>query len=136
MRVWATPDLPWGLVDARTAGLGPALALGLDVAAVSMDALSRAWREATERYERVHVTPFICLNPSRFRILSVKGDADYSGHRWTVDTPEDLEFVRTVYAKLAGEKMFFWQEVMDLLEREPWIAEINRHVRQKAIEEC
>ena len=29
MRVWATPLLPWGLVEARTAGLGPAFALGL-----------------------------------------------------------------------------------------------------------
>ncbi|MCX6355545.1 MAG: glycosyltransferase family protein [Candidatus Aureabacteria bacterium] len=125
-----------GVVDCASNSLERTYPLGLDVAAVSMDALSRAWSEATERYERVHVTPFICLNPSRFRILSVKGDGDYSGYRWTVDTPEDLEFVRMVYAKLGGEKMFLWQEVIDLLEREPWIAEINRHVRQKTIEEC
>jgi len=110
--------------------------LGLDATVVGMDALAQAWREATKPYERAHVTPFISRNPSRFRIRPVKGDADYSSCRWTVDTREDLEFAGTVYAKLGREGQFTWRDVIALLTREPWIAEINRHVRQKGLEEC
>ena len=67
---------------------------GLDTEVVSVSALGRAWQGARKRYEREHVTPYIYEHPAEFKLLSVTGDADYSGHRWTVDTPEDLEFVR------------------------------------------
>ena len=44
MRVWATPLFPWGLVDDRTMGLGPEVALCLVVAAVEFG-LSAAWTD-------------------------------------------------------------------------------------------
>ena len=67
---------------------------GLDTEVMSFAALGRAWQEARKPYEREHVTPYIYEHPAEFKLLSVTDDADHSGHRWTVDTPEDLEFVR------------------------------------------
>jgi spore coat polysaccharide biosynthesis protein SpsF len=75
----------------------------------------------------------------------VTGDVDYSGHRWTVDTPEDLEFVRAVYLRLKNARLknvrlrdnptFSWRDVFDLLEREPELMELNRSIMQKALHE-
>lgn len=108
---------------------------GLDVEVVRMEALARAWREAKQPYERAHVTPYVYQHPDRFRIAGVEAERDYSRHRWTVDTADDLAFVRAVYGELGAEGHFGMEQVLDLLEREPRIAELNAHVRQKALED-
>jgi len=106
---------------------------GLDTEVMSVAALERAWRQARQRYEREHVTPYIYEHPDEFKLLSVTGDEDYSSHRWTVDTPEDLEFLRAVYDRLAADGSFSWRDVLTLLEREPKLAELNRFVQQKPV---
>jgi spore coat polysaccharide biosynthesis protein SpsF len=106
---------------------------GLDTEVISREALTRAWREARQPYEREHVTPYIIEHPDQFELLSVPGVEDHSAHRWTVDTPEDLAFVRAVYSRFPSEEVFSWQEALKLLEREPGLVELNRAVMQKAV---
>jgi len=108
---------------------------GLDTEVVSMAALECAWREAAEPYQRAHVMPYVYQHPERFKLLAVKGENDYSDLRWTLDTEEDLQFLRAVYARFGGRDDFGWGEVLSLLEREPGLVEINRHVIQKALHE-
>jgi spore coat polysaccharide biosynthesis protein SpsF len=106
---------------------------GLDTEVVTFAALESAWRDAREPYQREHVTPFFYQHPERFRLLSVKGDLDYSQYRWTLDTPEDLEFLRAVYARQMSQRDLAWQDVLSMVEREPGLAEINRHIVQKTV---
>ena len=108
---------------------------GLDTEVMSISALERAWQNATERYQRVHVTPYLYENPDQFRLLSVKNAQDYSGYRWTVDTPDDLAFVREVYQRLGDGDAIHWMDVVALLAREPQLAELNRAIGQKALHE-
>lgn len=108
---------------------------GLDTEVMSFDALARAWRKAQKPYEREHVTPYIYEHPEEFKLLPVTSEVDYSHHRWTVDTPEDLDFVRAVYDRLKGTPAFAGREILELLEREPELAERNRAVKQKAVHE-
>lgn len=108
---------------------------GLDTEVVTLEALERAWRAAREPYQRAHVTPYIYQNEAAFTILPVAGDADYSHHRWTLDTPEDLAFIRAVYARVQDRETFGWRETLDILEREPELLEMNRLVQQKAMHE-
>jgi spore coat polysaccharide biosynthesis protein SpsF len=108
---------------------------GLDVEVMSLAALERAWSEATEGYQRVHVTPYL-YQSSHFRLLNIVNDVDYSCHRWTVDTALDLDFVRAVYRRLGPADTFNWREVIRLVEEEPALAEINRSVAQKALHEA
>lgn len=108
---------------------------GLDVEVLRRDVLERAWRAAKQPYERAHVTPYIYQHPEAFRLIAVRADQDYSRFRWTVDTAEDLAFVREVYARLGPDGGFGWREVLDLLRKEPQLLELNRHVRQKSLEE-
>lgn len=106
---------------------------GLDTEVMSVAALERAWRQAHKPYEREHVTPYIYEHPAEFKLISVTGEQDYSSHRWTVDAPEDLEFVRAVYAKFAPDGAFTWGDVLTLLQREPQLQELNRRVEQKPV---
>ncbi len=107
---------------------------GLDTEIMTWDALARCWREAQAFYQRSHVTPCIYENPDRFDILRVAGDADYSDHRWTLDTEEDLAFIRAVYSRMPDADVFSWRDVLALLEREPELAELNQHIHQKALQ--
>lgn len=108
---------------------------GLDTEAMSSATLAHAWLEARESYERIHVTPYIYGRPDTFQLLSVTGREDYSNYRWTVDTPEDLEFVREVYRQLGRRETAGWREVLALLQSNPRLAEINQSVRHKELVE-
>lgn len=105
---------------------------GLDAEVLRFDVLERAWRRADRPSWREHVTLYIWQNPGQFHLRGIMNEADYSHMRWTVDTPDDLEFVRRVYGHF-GHDRFSWLQVLDLLEQRPeWLA-INAHVEQKAV---
>ena len=112
---------------------------GLDCEVMSWAALEAAWKLAREAYQRVHVTPYIYEHPERFRIIEfahAPGEERGRQLRWTVDTAEDLEFVRAIYAKLGGEATFGWRNVLALIDREPALRNINTHICQKSLQEC
>jgi len=102
---------------------------------MTREALACAWREAHLPYQRAHVTPYLYENPSRFDIIAVKGNVDYSDHRWTLDTPEDIAFIRALYERLGNNDDFTWREALVVLQREPELVELNRCVMQKALQE-
>ncbi|PWH15611.1 MAG: acylneuraminate cytidylyltransferase [Anaerolineae bacterium] len=128
--------------------------IGLDVEVCTFQALERAWREATEPYHREHVMPYLyeeersvhvstlqlpplipAVPPGFFRVLRVDHDPDYGFYRWTVDTAEDLQFVRQVYAHFDNQDNFSWLEVLDLVGRYPELAKINAAVSHKSVHE-
>lgn len=120
---------PYHYVDSTLSQTFP---VGLSVEAFSFDALATAWREDTNTRWREHVTPFIYRHPGRFSIWHLVSPQDYSHMRWTVDTLEDLAFVRRIYDHF-GHDCFSWQEVLAVLEQHPEWLEINWHVQQKVV---
>jgi spore coat polysaccharide biosynthesis protein SpsF len=123
-----------GAVDYASNKIPQSFPRGLDTEVFSRDALNKAAREARQQYERVHVTAYMYRHPARFNLLSVTSDVDRADWRWTVDTAEDLEFVREIYRRLDAGANFSWTDVVALLEDEPELMWINSHVPQKAIE--
>jgi spore coat polysaccharide biosynthesis protein SpsF len=90
---------------------------GLDVEVMTYEALSWAQQNATTSPEREHVTLAIASRPERFTLANLTMQPDCSSFRWTVDLPEDLDFVRSVYAHLYPNKPDFdFQDVFELIE--------------------
>jgi spore coat polysaccharide biosynthesis protein SpsF len=106
---------------------------GLDTEVMTFTALESAWQNAREPHQREHVTPYLYQHPERFRLLSVTGERDYGQYRWTLDTPEDLEFLRAVYARRGESEDFSWRDVLSIIDRDPQLAQINRHIEQKTV---
>jgi len=106
---------------------------GLDVEVMSFDALERAWQEDSNPSWREHVTSYIWRHLEKFKICNVANDTDYSYMRWTVDTVEDLTFVRKIYNHFQSDN-FSWKDVLNLLEMHPEWLEINRPVQQKVVQ--
>lgn len=122
--------------------------IGLDVEVCTFDALRRAWKQGREAQHREHVMPFLYegvkllpLSPdlsagrsSRgFEIALRNHVPDLGAYRWTVDTPEDLEFMRQVYAHFGGRDDFAWTDLLELVQREPELAAINAAVQHKSV---
>lgn len=84
---------------------------GLDVQAAPFGTIERAWREARSSHEREHVFPYVIEHPDLFRFHSVTDAVDRSALHWTVDTPDDLAFVRKIYRAL-GAVDFTWRDVL------------------------
>jgi spore coat polysaccharide biosynthesis protein SpsF (cytidylyltransferase family) len=108
---------------------------GLDVEVFSFEALETAHEHASQPEEREHVTVYI-RESGDFETENVENPIDMTRYevvdegtlpRWTVDYPEDMEFVREVYDRLTprGHWVFDQQSVFELLEREPELAAIN-----------
>ena len=105
--------------------------IGLDTEVCSFAGLERAWKEATLPFEREHVMPYFYDQEGRFKITVIDHQPDCGAQRWTVDTPEDLELLRAIFARLGGRDDFSWLDVLALVEREPELQRINAGVKAK-----
>ncbi|OPX92792.1 MAG: 3-deoxy-manno-octulosonate cytidylyltransferase [Pelotomaculum sp. PtaB.Bin104] len=107
---------------------------GLDCEVISFQALAKAHSEASFPWEREHVTPYIYRHPQLFKLYSVidKKNFMHPELRFTVDTEEDYMFVRAIYHFL-GNNLFYLKDVYELLDKQPWLAYINKSVSQKAL---
>jgi spore coat polysaccharide biosynthesis protein SpsF len=130
VRTFLDADPPVDLVANRLPQ-GRTFPIGLDTEVCSFEALERAWKEADQPHQREHVMPYLYEVPGRFRVVLVNNDTDYGMLRWTVDTADDLELVRAIYARFKGRDDFSWWEVLKLFEQEPSLGEINAGVRHK-----
>lgn len=122
-----------GKYDYASNTIEPTFPHGLDAEIFSYQALMKAWQEATLPSQKEHVTLFIDSQPELFKIGVYKRSPDLSHLRWTVDEPEDFEFVSKVYEKLyPGNPEFTTEDVLALLQASPELSEINSHIDREA----
>ena len=107
--------------------------IGLDTEVCTYAALERAWKEAVAQHDREHVMPYLYEVNGRFKVVRVESEKDYGWMRWTVDTPQDLELIRQVAARLADRPNFTWLDVVEVFEREPELALINSSVQHRTM---
>jgi spore coat polysaccharide biosynthesis protein SpsF len=124
--------------------------IGLDTEVCTFAALERAWKEAKEPQHREHAMPYFYegvelttvnrqlqtgVSPRGFNIALLHHTTDFGDYRWTVDTPEDLEFIREVFRRFNGRDDFSWKEVLDLVHDEPDLMKINAGVQHKTLKD-
>ena len=113
--------------DYGTNCMPPTYPDGLDAEIFSFKVLQEAWKEASLPSHLEHISLFFEEQPDRFKIENLAYSRDLSALRWTVDEPEDFEFVRVVFENLYREKpLFRMDDVLDLLRRKPELALLNK----------
>lgn len=100
---------------------------GLDTEVFTFAALERASLEATQPFEREHVTAYI-RESGLFRVASFTHAEDHSAERWTVDEPEDFAVIARVFEHFHPRLDFTWLEVLDLRREQPDLFADNRHL--------
>lgn len=124
--------------------------IGLDIEACTFKALEQAWKKAKEPHHREHAMPYLYegvelttvnrqlqtgVSPRGFRIALLNHTTDFGDYRWTVDTPEDLEFMRQVYAHFNGRDDFSWKDVLNLVHDNPELMKINAGVQHRTLKD-
>lgn len=103
---------------------------GYDTEVMSVQSLESAWREAVDRFEREHVTPFIWRRRNQFRVANVVARIDRSLVRLTLDTADDLERIRRIWSRLGTHPTFGLDEVVSLLDDDPaLLADVSIPIR-------
>ncbi len=93
---------------------------GLDVEAFSIEVLHHLFEQATDMWEREHVTLYLKQQAHPFRMGQITHDEDLSGLRWTVDQAEDMVLVRAVYEELyPTNPLFSWLDLLAWLRARP-----------------
>lgn len=124
--------------------------IGLDTEVCTFTALEKAWKESNETFHREHVMPYLYegvelkanskqlstgVSQRGFKIAQLQHEPDYGQMRWTVDTPEDLEFMRQVFSHFYGRDDFSWQEMLELIHDEPDLMKINAGVKHNTLKD-
>ena len=122
--------------------------IGLDTEVCTFAALETAWKDAKEIFHREHVMPYLYegvelsavsrqlsegISPRGFKIAQLHHTTDFGDYRWTVDTPEDLEFMQQLYARFDERDDFTWKDVLQVVHDDPELAAINSTVRHKTL---
>lgn len=115
--------------DYASNAVAPTLPDGLDAEIFTFRALNYAHKHAVLPSELEHVTPYIFNHPEMFKIGSWLYQEDLSKLRWTVDEPEDFEFVRQVIEILYPvNRKFRMNDVLELIRKRPDLVQINTHI--------
>jgi spore coat polysaccharide biosynthesis protein SpsF len=125
-RVRADPTTDYG----STSQPCPTFPIGISVEAMRFDVLERIWRECLDPAWREHVTPYIYRHPELFRIIGLGCDADYTHHRWTLDTPEDALLIEKLLEHLDDHHLS-WRDTLAIAEAHPTWQSLNATIIQR-----
>ena len=110
---------------------------GLETEVFSYNALDRVARNSHNRMEREFVTIAIHRQYHRYgpkpQIANIEAPAPFSHLRWTLDYPEDYEFIRKTFDALLPTKPDFgWLDVVSLQTARPELLEYSKVQKRNA----
>ncbi len=122
-------------LDYASNTLTPTFPDGVDCECFKFSALEKAYKEASLKSEREHVTPYIKKHSTEkgetlFKSMNVTNDEDYSGYRITVDTQEDFDLIRNLIINVGNDKG--WKDYVRYLDTHKEVYELNSmHARDE-----
>lgn len=110
---------------------------GINAEIIARAALETAARDATEIFEREHVTPFLYTRPERFQLKKIQAPQELRrpDYRITVDEPADMAMMQALITGLGdtgtGPVDISLYDVVAFLDAHPETAALNGGVYQK-----
>lgn len=88
----------WDYASSHMEANGYCLPLGTGLEVFSMQSLETSWKEGTAPNQREHVNEYILENQEKFKLgkFIIPEEFNQPDLQLTVDTPQDLEFVRGI----------------------------------------
>ena len=106
---------------------------GMDVNVIRFDALDKAFKQAIAPSQRIHAFSYLTFHPEEFSVTNFAQAEDVSTYHWSLDYPEDIEFLRLVYARLyRADSVIHMADVLRLVREDPAVrAEHERLIKPK-----
>lgn len=106
---------------------------GMDTAMFRYYNLKRVYESVVTEDEKEHMTLYFHKNKDKFIVNSYENEIDHSMYRLTLDEKEDYELIKEIYQKFDCKTDFIYEELIDTLERNPYLSKINAHIEQKEV---
>jgi spore coat polysaccharide biosynthesis protein SpsF len=107
--------------------------LGLAVQVFSYDLLNEVHSKTTDAEDREHVSLYIYKEKGRYKTHHIECPAwlNYPEWRWTLDYPEDYDFIKEVYTALyPTNPNFTSRDIVAHLKNSPQTLELNANLQQ------
>jgi len=103
---------------------------GLDIDVTSIKAMEKLDSMLPEGdFYRAWWLSYMFEHPTDFKVHCFKHPKHLAHIRLTMDHPDDLALICEIHKRFsdAGKDMFYLDDIMELLERDPALCDINRH---------
>ena len=93
---------------------------GLDIEIIAPGIFKKLLEFSLSKEEKEHVTLGIYSRKDKFRTYNVSNKTNISQFRWTVDTSDDLAFIKSIYAHFESKEInFTFEDVLKFIEVNP-----------------
>lgn len=93
---------------------------GLDIEIIAPGIFKKLLEFRLSKEEKEHVTLGIYSRKDKFRTYNVSNKTNISQFRWTLDTFDDLAFVKSIYAHFESEEInFTFEDVLKFVKENP-----------------
>ena len=93
---------------------------GLDIEIIAPGIFKKLLEFSLSKEEKEHVTLGIYSRKDKFRTYNVSNKTNISQFRWTMDTSDDLAFVKSIYAHFESKEInFTFEDVLELVKENP-----------------
>jgi spore coat polysaccharide biosynthesis protein SpsF len=109
---------------------------GMDTEVFATTVLAEVADVTDDPADHEHVSLYIYRHPETYSLHNVKAPPAQTrpACRLTLDTPDDLKVIRTVFEEfLPSNPTFGLDDILGFLDRRPDIARLNAHVQAKAV---
>ncbi len=102
---------------------------GLQFGIFNFNTLCTIQKNLKDKFWREYIYMYIIEKQKFFSVENITNNKDLSSLRWTVDYPEDFDFVCKIFENLyVKNKIFTIHEILDLLKNNPELQKINEHL--------
>ena len=123
-----------GDFDVVTNVFPPSYPEGLDIELLKFSCLETLVLSAFSEFEKEHVTQYIYKNFMQFKIYNMKNEIKQSHIRLTVDTKDDIKFLRKIDFFLSKiKKDYDYNDIINLLGEKPDLLKINSFVTKSTM---
>jgi len=98
-------------------GIDKNFPIGIGLEGISFKALKITMKKSTSYFEQGHVTPFIKNPKNKFNIKIIKCKQKLDHFNFSVDTPNDLKFIKSVYSNLYTKKFISIEDAITLIKK-------------------
>ena len=108
---------------------------GEDLEIIRFTAVEEMWKNAHLSSEREHVTLYVKNHPEIYKLQNYECKlGNLNNERWTLDEPEDLELIRTIYKHFSPRTDFSMEEIYRFLQDHSDIRAINqKYIRNEGL---
>lgn len=107
---------------------------GFDINIITFNSLKEAYKKAIAPSQRIHPFSYLSFHRNKFKIGNIvfkKGDL--SDNHWSLDFPEDVEFIKEVFKKLNNNKPTL-EKVISLVSKDPLLNQMNKSLLRKKVD--